>query len=60
MDRVFTTDNTEGYSEADLERLNAAYQAHMAEVDPEMRENKTYQDWVMELHLAAFDGDNLI
>jgi len=57
----FTSDNTEGYSAADLADLNAAFSVRMSElrsqgVDVDAEDAKSLRDHVAERVLAAFDS----
>ena len=57
----FTTDNTEGYTAAELATLNDRFDAHMA-ANPELADSdivdrrQSYEDLVAEMLLAEFDA----
>lgn len=69
MTARFRSDNTEGYSEAELAELNAAYETILAAVPPEEGEDtesihfKSWEDSISERLLALYDagvrGDEL-
>jgi hypothetical protein len=54
----FTADNTEGYSHADLDILNARFDAAMATVgidDVDDIARKSHEDYIAQTILADFD-----
>lgn len=57
MDR-FRTDNTEGYSQSDLDALNAAFERELASSDTEWMDDitrKSFEDHVAEQVQQVYD-----
>ena len=54
MNTFFTTQNTSGYSTADLTELNVRFNSKIAEIDAD---NKSAVDHLAETLLANFDDE---